>query len=232
MAAPGTCSRPSPRIAPYTIEEAYEVADAIDAAIAAHLRDELGDLLFQVVFHARMAEERGWFDFADVAAAIRDKLERRHPHIFAGADLRAEDLVRAWEEQKAQERAPQRHLPPALPLCSRACPGRCLRWRAPRSSASAPPGWALTGREAREVRAKVPRNSPRWTQRCSHSRRARVAGAAAVAEEIGDVLFSVANWSRHLTWTRKRRCAWPTASSSAASRMESAAAVRGLDLKA
>ncbi len=92
-------------IAPYTIEEAYEVADAIDAGDPEQLRDELGDLLFQVVFHARMAEERGWFDFAAVAGAIRDKLERRHPHIFAGANLAAEDLVRVWEEQKAQERA-------------------------------------------------------------------------------------------------------------------------------
>ena len=70
-------------IAPYTIEEAYEVADAIERNDCADLRDELGDLLFQVVFHARMAEERGWFDFDAVAAAIHDKLVRRHPHVFA-----------------------------------------------------------------------------------------------------------------------------------------------------
>src|SRR5512145_2882833 len=70
-------------IAPYTLEEAYEVADAIDRADPAALRDELGDLLFQVVFHARMAEERGWFDFAAVARGIADKLVRRHPHVFA-----------------------------------------------------------------------------------------------------------------------------------------------------
>ncbi|MBV8306271.1 MAG: nucleoside triphosphate pyrophosphohydrolase, partial [Gammaproteobacteria bacterium] len=92
-------------IAPYTIEEAYEVADAIEHGDRQHLREELGDLLFQVVFHARMAEERGWFDFAAVAEGIREKLVRRHPHLFAGATLAAEDLVRVWEEQKAQERA-------------------------------------------------------------------------------------------------------------------------------
>ena len=74
-------------IAPYTIEEAYEVADAVERGDPQHLRDELGDLLFQVVFHARMAEERGWFDFAAVASAIHEKLVRRHPHVFAGAAL-------------------------------------------------------------------------------------------------------------------------------------------------
>src|ERR1700683_4534044 len=77
------CAQDFRSIAPYTIEEAYEVADAIERADAPSLRDELGDLLFQVVFHARMAEERGWFDFADVAASIHDKLVRRHPHVFS-----------------------------------------------------------------------------------------------------------------------------------------------------
>src|SRR6201993_5089068 len=100
-------------IAPYTIEEAYEVADAIEHGDREHLREELGDLLFQVVFHARMAEERGWFDFAAVANGIREKLVRRHPHLFAGANLAAEDLVRVWEEQKAEERAAARSRAPA-----------------------------------------------------------------------------------------------------------------------
>ena len=78
-------------IAPYTIEEAYEVADAIDRGDMHDLRDELGDLLLQVVFHARMAEEAGHFAFADVAAAISDKMERRHPHVFG--DKRYADLA-------------------------------------------------------------------------------------------------------------------------------------------
>jgi len=73
-------------IAPYTIEEAYEVADAVERGDMADLKDELGDLLFQVVFHARMAEERGAFAFADVAKAVSDKMERRHPHVFGKAD--------------------------------------------------------------------------------------------------------------------------------------------------
>ncbi len=81
-------------IAPYTIEEAYEVADAIESGDPAQIRDELGDLLFQVVFHARMAEEKGWFDFDSVAAAIHDKLVRRHPHVFAGTEF-ATDAARS-----------------------------------------------------------------------------------------------------------------------------------------
>ena len=92
-------------IAPYTIEEAYEVADAIERADSSALRDELGDLLFQVVFHSRMAQEQGSFVFDDVVAAICDKLERRHPHVFGSAqiDTAAAQTV-AWEEQKRLER--------------------------------------------------------------------------------------------------------------------------------
>ena len=91
-------------IAPYTIEEAYEVADAIAREDLDSLRDELGDLLLQVVFHARMAEERGRFAFADVAAAISDKLEARHPHIF-GDDASGRAQSERWEQIKARERA-------------------------------------------------------------------------------------------------------------------------------
>ena len=92
-------------IAPYTIEEAYEVADAIGRGDLHDLRDELGDLLLQVVFHARMAEEQDAFAFADVVAAISDKMERRHPHVFAGATVEdAEAQTREWEEHKRRER--------------------------------------------------------------------------------------------------------------------------------
>jgi nucleoside triphosphate diphosphatase len=91
-------------IAPYTIEEAYEVADAIERGDLAALRGELGDLLLQVVFHARMAEEAGHFAFADVAAAIADKLEARHPHLFGGAHDSSEAQSERWEQLKAAER--------------------------------------------------------------------------------------------------------------------------------
>lgn len=90
-------------IAPYTIEEAYEVADAIARNDMTELRDELGDLLFQVVFHARMAEEAGHFAFVDVAAAISDKMEARHPHIFAAAGGTMDEA--RWEDLKAKERS-------------------------------------------------------------------------------------------------------------------------------
>ncbi|MEO7027344.1 MAG: nucleoside triphosphate pyrophosphohydrolase, partial [Caulobacteraceae bacterium] len=96
-------------IAPFTIEEAYEVADAIERGDMADLKDELGDLLFQVVFHARMASEAGAFDFSDVVRAVTGKMVRRHPHVFAGqAERTADEQTRAWEATKAVERARQR----------------------------------------------------------------------------------------------------------------------------
>ena len=113
-------------IAPYTIEEAYEVADAIEREDSAALRDELGDLLFQVVFHSRMAQEQGSFAFDDVATAISDKLERRHPHVFGNAQIEtAVAQTVAWEEQKRleRERAGKSILadvPLALPALTRA----------------------------------------------------------------------------------------------------------------
>lgn len=176
-------------IAPYTIEEAYEVADAIARGEREELRDELGDLLFQVVFHARLAEERGWFDFAAVAQGIRDKLVRRHPHLFAGAQLAAEDLVRVWEEQKAQERAaagtagaePSAILagvPAALPALTRAA-------KLGRRAARVGFDWS----EAREVRSKILEELQEVDAAGSHEQR---------LEELGDLLFAVANWSRHL----------------------------------
>ena len=92
-------------IAPYTVEEAYEVADAIDRGDLDDLKDELGDLLFQVVFHARMAEEQGAFAFRDVVAAISDKMERRHPHVFAGMSIADSDGLNAmWDAEKKKER--------------------------------------------------------------------------------------------------------------------------------
>ncbi|NOT89013.1 MAG: nucleoside triphosphate pyrophosphohydrolase [Lysobacter sp.] len=92
-------------IAPYTVEEAYEVADAIDRGDLDDLKDELGDLLFQVVFHARMAQEQGAFDFRDVVAAISDKMERRHPHVFAGMGIADSDALNAmWDAEKKKER--------------------------------------------------------------------------------------------------------------------------------
>lgn len=118
-------------IAPYTVEEAYEVADAIERNDLPSLRDELGDLLFQVVFHSQMAKEQGAFDFDDVANAICDKMERRHPHVFGDASIADADAQTvAWEEQKRRERTQKRSgeapasvlddVPIALPSLTRA----------------------------------------------------------------------------------------------------------------
>lgn len=175
-------------IAPYTLEEAYEVADAIERDDLAGLRDELGDLLFQVVFHAQMARERGAFDFEDVARGIRDKLVRRHPHVFAGRRVTdAAEQTRLWDELKHREKAAAGRrsvlddVPLALPALARAAK---LGRRAARLGFDWPD---LAG-----VRAKV-------DEELAELDDARATGdRAALEAELGDVLFALANLARHL----------------------------------
>jgi ATP diphosphatase len=169
-------------IAPYTLEEAYEVADAIDRGDRDALRSELGDLLFQVVFHARMAEERGWFDFAAVAQAIHDKLVRRHPHVFGDVRIEsAAELTKLWEDAKARERGADasvlHDIPHALPALARAT-------KLGKRAGTVGFDWP----DAASVREKV----------AEELAELEAAHSDAVAEELGDVLFSVANLSRHL----------------------------------
>src|SRR3954471_14358147 len=173
-------------IAPYTIEEAYEVADAIARGVPKEMESELGDLLFQVVFHARMGQERGWFDFASVADAIADKLTNRHPHVFGDVEVSsAAELNRAWEEHKARERAARgaespselSDVPLALPALARAAK---LGKRAGRVGFD----WA----DERGVRTKIEEELREVIEATPEER----------ADEIGDLLFAVANWSRHL----------------------------------
>ncbi|MFP5373308.1 MAG: nucleoside triphosphate pyrophosphohydrolase [Gammaproteobacteria bacterium] len=184
-------------IAPYTIEEAYEVADAIDRGNLGDLKDELGDLLLQVVFHARMAEEAGAFGFGDVVAAIRDKMLRRHPHVFAGAAVEdAEAQTRAWEEHKRAERAAAGEadasalagIPRGLPEWQRALK---LQRKAARVGFDWPgpePVIAKLHEEIEEARAEFAALAA-----APDDPQAR----AAVEEEIGDLLFVCANLARH-----------------------------------
>ncbi|MEQ9638858.1 MAG: nucleoside triphosphate pyrophosphohydrolase [Alphaproteobacteria bacterium] len=180
-------------IAPYTIEEAYEVADAIQRDDLGQLKDELGDLLLQVVFHSRMAEERGLFDFAAVADGIADKMVRRHPHVFGDVDIATSQAqTLAWEDQKAEERARRAHAEHRelsaldgvalnLPALLRA---QKLQARAARVGFDWPdaaPVYAKVDEEIAEVRAA-----------------AAGGDTAALTDEIGDLLFSVVNLARHL----------------------------------
>ncbi len=179
-------------IAPYTIEEAYEVAEAAEAAEDGDpdaLKDELGDLLLQVVFHARMAEEAGFFAFDDVARAIADKMVRRHPHVFATAAIATPAAqTAAWEEQKAAERAAKgaasalEGVGVALPALTRAAK---LQRRAARIGfdwPSAEPIFAKIEEETGELRDVI----------------AQKEGPARIEDEIGDLLFSVVNLARKL----------------------------------
>lgn len=173
-------------IAPYTIEEAYEVADAIARGDWAGLREELGDLLLQVVYHAQMAEEQGWFDFVAVARAIGDKMVRRHPHVF-GAGLPAADHHAAWEAHKAAERAAGGaagildDVPLGLPALTRAVK---LQRRAARIGFDWPAAAPVLDKIMEEI---------------AELRGALAAGERAdAAEEMGDLLFACANLARHL----------------------------------
>jgi len=177
-------------IAPYTIEEAYEVADAIARGNPADLKDELGDLLLQVAFHARMAEEQGAFDFADVVEAITTKLVRRHPHVFANTKGGTAQAVEGlWERIKAEEKAERSEVAVAtlagvavaLPALTRAMKlqdkaGRVgFDWNDPRAVL------AKIREEADEIEAELDSTD-----------------TAQAAAEVGDLLFAVVNLARHL----------------------------------
>lgn len=175
-------------IAPFTIEEAYEVADAIARGDLSRLRDELGDLLFQVVFHARMAEELGRFDFADVAQGIRDKLVRRHPHVFAQRQqLDVPQLHVSWEAQKARERAEQ-GAAGSLADVARALPGLARAAKLGRRARRVGFDWD----SPEGVRAKIDEELAEIDEALAQGQRVQV------AEELGDLLFTIANWARHL----------------------------------
>ena len=211
-------------IAPYTIEEAYEVADAIERGDMGELRDELGDLLFQVMFHSRMAEEAGAFALADVVAAINDKMIRRHPHVFGEKDVRsAHEQTVAWEVMKAAERA--RKAAPegpasALDGVARALPALLraekLQKRAARTGfdwTETPPIFDKLEEEVSEVKEAIAGGDP-----------------AEIEDEIGDLLFVAANLARRLDVDPEQALRKANAKFERRFRaMEAAAAAEGVD---
>jgi ATP diphosphatase len=178
-------------IAPHTLEEAYEVADAIARGNLGDLKDELGDLLLQVIFHARMAQEQGAFDFGDVVSTITTKLIRRHPHVFADEQGRTAEAVKGlWERIKAEEKADRggsaaegalAGVPVALPALTRAVK---LQSKAGRVG--------FDWNDARAVLAKI-------REEVDEIEAALDAGDTVhAAHEVGDLLFAVVNMARHL----------------------------------
>ena len=181
-------------IAPYTIEEAYEVADAIARNNLSDLRDELGDLLLQVVFHARMAEEAGEFDFSDVARSINDKMVRRHPHVFANQAVASTDeLNQQWETLKAQERAASsgaENTPSALDGVALGLPALTRAEKIQKRASRVGFDW----QELDPVVAKVEEELREVLEASS----AEQVNQAKIEEEMGDYLFSAVNLARHL----------------------------------
>lgn len=179
-------------IAPYTIEEAYEVADAIARDDMEELRSELGDLLFQVVFHARMAEEKSAFDFDDVANAIGDKLERRHPHVFGDERIGSvEEQSRAWEAHKQAERAARGRdgLQSILDAVHGGRPALQQATELQRVAARHGFDW----NDSRDVLPKLHEELAELEIALSPS-----GGHEQAVEELGDLLFSCVNLARHL----------------------------------
>jgi len=178
-------------IAPYTIEEAYEVADAIERADMGALKEELGDLLLQVVFHARMAEEAGQFTFDDVAAAIADKMVRRHPHVFGDVEIASVAAqTEAWEAHKAAERAQQGDGPQSV------VDGVALALPALLRAAKISRRAARIGFDWPEARAVIPKIAEEIAE--LEAELAAGASPAALEEEMGDLLFAAANLARKL----------------------------------
>jgi len=182
-------------IAPYTIEEAYEVADAIARNDLDALKDELGDLLLQVVFHARMAEEAGQFDFDAVAAAISDKMTRRHPHVFGAVEIRDAEAQRvAWEAHKEDERADKaarrgKRAESVLDGVAIALPALLRALKLQRRAARVGFDWEAVGgildkinEEIRELQNELMQDAP----------------PDRLEEELGDLLFAVVNLARRL----------------------------------
>lgn len=183
-------------IAPYTVEEAYEVADAIARGDMADLRDELGDLLLQVVFHARMAQEAGHFAFADVVAAINDKMVRRHPHVFADAAAQADaDAQLAdWNELKRQERLARGGADASvLAGIARGLPEWQRAVKLQNRAASVGFDWPGPAAVIAKLHEEIQEVQVEFQALADGDPQAN----ARLEDELGDVLFVVANLTRH-----------------------------------
>lgn len=177
-------------IAPYTIEEAYEVADAIERHDMSALRDELGDLLLQVVFHARMAEEAGLFGFDDVAQAIGEKMVRRHPHVFGDADIASVAAQNeAWEAHKAAERAEKGEAGSVLDGVALALPALLRAAKVSRRAARIGFDWPDAASVIDKIEEEIAELETEIDAGADHSM---------VEEELGDLLFAAANLGRKL----------------------------------
>jgi MazG family protein len=184
-------------IAPFTIEEAYEVAEAIAHRDMEALRDELGDLLFQVVFHAQMARETGAFDFAGVVQAVCDKMVNRHPHVFGDADVDgAAAQTRAWEAHKAAERetraAAEGRVASALDGVALGLPALLRALKLQRRAARVGFDWPAAAPVIDKLREEI----DELQAEMGDGSAARDAGR--LTDELGDLLFSVVNLARHL----------------------------------
>lgn len=179
-------------VVPYTIEEAYEVSDAIQRGDANALRDELGDLLFQIVFHCQIASETSLFNFDDVVTAIIDKMVRRHPHVFAGQPMpSAGELSVAWQQHKDQERMRQQESASSslMEPVARGLPGLRRATKLQQSAARVSFDWGGPDEVVHKLEEEIDEVKAALVSEDSAQR---------IAEEIGDLLFTCVNLARHV----------------------------------
>ncbi|WP_318473151.1 nucleoside triphosphate pyrophosphohydrolase [Photobacterium leiognathi] len=178
-------------IVPYTLEEAYEVADAIEQKNWSDVKEELGDLLFQVIFYSQMAKEQGLFEFDDVVAGINEKLVRRHPHVFSDADFADEAAVKQnWEAEKAKERAEKEQDSSLLANIPKALPALMRADKIQKRCANVGFDWDELAPVVDKVKEELDEVMDEVIQAVPEQQR--------IEEELGDLLFSVVNLSRHL----------------------------------
>ncbi|WP_305420820.1 nucleoside triphosphate pyrophosphohydrolase [Photobacterium leiognathi] len=178
-------------IVPYTLEEAYEVVDAIEQRNWSDVKEELGDLLFQVIFYSQMAKEQGLFEFDDVVAGINEKLVRRHPHVFSDADFADEVAVKQnWEAEKAKERAEKEQDPSLLANIPNALPALMRADKIQKRCANVGFDWDELAPVVDKVKEELDEVMDEVIQAVPEQQR--------IEEELGDLLFSVVNLSRHL----------------------------------
>ena len=183
-------------VAPYTIEEAYEVSDAIDCKDMSSLKEELGDLLLQIVFHSRMAEESGYFDFDEVVQNIADKMIRRHPHVFGEEGERSKEFHRdQWEDQKKRERTEKAlirgdHTPSILDDVALSLPALMRSEKLGKRAAKVGFDWPDIDSVFEKMNEEI--------QELKNELEAKTISREAVEEELGDMLLTVVSLARHL----------------------------------
>ncbi len=177
-------------IMPYTIEEVYELAEAIDLQQADAIKNELGDLFFQIIFYAQMAKEKDWFDLEQIAKTVADKMIHRHPHVFAEQSCaNVQELEQIWRQKKSEEKTQQTSSKSLMSQVSNALPAFTNAYKSQKQAASVGFDWSNTEDVLAKLHEEIAELEQEMTEQAVFAR---------IEDELGDVLFSCVNLARHL----------------------------------